>query len=395
MPTLFNPGKIGTLDLKNRFVRSATADCLASEDGKITNGYLKLYERLAKGGVGLIITGNYYVNSAGRHLPKIPVLDQDSVVKELKKVVEIAHQHGAKIAAQINHAGRQTDLRTVSEAIAPSPVLDSFSRIKPREMTEDEINTTIADFGAAARRVKGAGFDGVQIHAAHGYLISQFLSGHTNRRTDQWGGSAENRRRFLLEVYKEIRSQVGTEYPVLIKINCEDCIEKGVVLEEAVETCRQLDTAGINGIEISGGIGEQGLVSLRGDIPKDIAVRGRNIILRFIMGLLLNSYIKKSAFFEGYFSTQAAEVKRNVGVPVISVGGMRNPDKMEAMLDQGDADFISLSRPFIRQPNLVNLIEKDKSDPIRCDNCNRCTLEVIMHFNPLRCYSSEAPGKQA
>lgn len=389
MAVLFNPGKLGSLSLKNRFVRSATAECLFNDAGRVTENYLKVYKRLAKGGVGLIITGNYYVNDAGRHLPRMPVLEKNEILEDLKRVADTVHENDSKIVAQINHAGRQSDLRVVDRPIAPSAVLDMASRIKPRAMTEREIEETILAFGKSAQKIKEAGFDGVQIHAAHGYLINQFLSRRTNRRKDQWGGERVNRRRFLVEVYKQIRTHVGPDFPVLLKINGQDYIRNGTTIDETVGVCRHMDSLGIDGIEVSGGTGEQGLVSIRGDIPKDLMVRDRNIFERMAISLLLNYLRKKAVFKESYHLSQAAEVKKNVSVPVISVGGMRSVKSMEKILEQGEADFVSLSRPFIRQPNLVNLIEKGRPDPITCVNCNRCALEVVMHFNPLQCYYHE------
>ncbi len=391
MSILFDPVKIGRMEIKNRFVRSATADCLADDNGRTTEDYLKQFERLAKGDVGLIITGNYYVNAAGRHVIRTPVLDNDSIIEDLSKAVETARPYGARIVAQINHAGRQSDKRVVASPIAPSAVKDAVSRIKPRAMRPQEVDETITAFAEAARRVKEAGFDGVQIHSAHGYLINQFLSAHTNRRTDQWGGSPENRRRFLIEVYKAVRAMVGPDYPVLIKLSADDTVKNGVTLEDAVELCRELETLGLDAVEVSGGISEQGLSIMRGDIPRDIISRGRNIVERMVIRLMINSIRKNSLFKEEYYLPHAAAIKKRISIPVISVGGMRKVAKMERIVEQGQADLVSMARPFIRQPNLVKLFAENKTDVASCKSCNRCSLAVVMHFNPLRCYNSESP----
>ena len=393
MSPLFNPGKIGTMDLRNRFVRSATAECLATDDGRITDRYLHLYAQLAKGGVGLIIPGNYYVNAAGRHAARIPVLDRDEIIDDLKQVVETVHEQGAKIVAQLNHAGRQGDPNVIGDVpVCPSPVRDKLSRVKPREMTPKEIEETVADFGESARRAREAGFDGVQIHAAHGYLINQFLSGYTNRRTDQWGGSPEERMRFPMEIYRLIRSIVGPDYPVLIKLNGEDGIEGGVTIEETIEFCKRLEELGIDAIEVSGGIGEKGLLTTRGDIPRDVLARNRSLFERLMMRLFEKRLRETARFEETYNLHHASALKQNVNVPVIAVGGMRSRAAMEHALESGQADFISLCRPFVRQPALVRLMEKEGRDPISCKNCNRCTLEVVLHNNPLKCYNTDAQG---
>ena len=391
MSALFTSGAIGPMQLKNRFVRSATAECLAADAGGITEQYLRAYRNLAKGGVGLIIPGNFYINQQGRALPRIPVIDNDEVILDLKKVVDLAHEYDAKIVAQLNHGGRQCNPKILGMTpVGPSAVRDFLNNIKPRVMTENEIRQTIADFCEGARRAKEAGFDGVQIHAAHGYLVNQFLSAHTNRRTDQWGGSLDNRMRFLVEIYKKIRSAVGPDYPILIKINSDDYIKRGVTLDECVSVCRKLDELGIDAIEVSGGIAERGLSTIKGDIPMDLVMRNRNPLERVLIKLMEKSLRQWAHFEEGFFLPQAAEVKKHVRAKVIAVGGMRRRAMMENVINSGQADFISMCRPFIRQPNLVNQMQKGNGDIISCTSCNRCSLEIVAHYNPMRCYSADA-----
>ncbi len=392
MSALFEPGMIGAMRVKNRFVRSATAELLASDDGRVTDRYLKVYARLARGGVGLIITGNFYVNALGRDLPRIIVPDRDENIGDLEKVVEAVQGNGAKIVAQLNHCGRQANPQVIGTTpVCPSPVRDKFSRVKPREMTTGEIEGTIDAFGEAARRVKQAGFDGVQIHAAHGYLINQFLSGYTNRRKDRWGGSIENRTRFLMEVYARIRSEVGPGYPVLTKLNAEDFVPRGVTLEEATSVCRKLEENGIDAIEVSGGIKEKGLAITKGDIPRDLILKDLSLVERVLLRFMEKPMQESARFEEAYFLPYAAAIKRSVSIPILAVGGMRRRAVMENALKSGGADFISLCRPFIRQPNLVNRMEKDNGDPISCTSCNRCTLEMVVHHKPMKCYASGAP----
>jgi len=392
MSELFEPGSIGSMQLKNRLVRSATAECLATDDCRVTDRYLRAYSQLAKGGVGLIITGNYYVNAMGRSLARIIVIDKDEIIDDLRKVTEAVHEHGAKIVAQVNHGGRQCDPKVIcATPLAPSPVRDKLSRVKPREMSNDEIEETITAFGEAARRAKEAGFDGVQIHGAHGYLVNQFLSRYTNRRSDRWGGSLENRMRYLEEVYQAMRSAVGPDYPILIKINSEDYVKNGVTLEECITVCKKLDELGIDAIEVSGGILEKGLVYVKGDVPMDLVLRNRSVVERFLMRFIEKPMREGARFEEAYFLPQAAAIKKSVNVPIMVVGGMQRRATMEHALRSGQADFISICRPFIRQPNLVNRLEKGEEDPISCTNCNRCSIEIAVHYNPLKCYYSEAP----
>ncbi|MFC1885109.1 NADH:flavin oxidoreductase [Thermodesulfobacteriota bacterium] len=376
MTMLFTSTKIGSIELKNRFVRSATVECLASKDNRLTEEYYKVYKRLAKGGVGLIIPGNYFVNPIGRAADKVLVIDRDDVIDDLRKLTDIVHHNGAKIFGQINHCGRQGNPKLIGEQpISPSDV--QLTGIKPREMSVQEIEETIKAFGSAAGRIKEAGFDGVQINGAHGYLVNQFLSSYTNRREDRWGGSLENRMRFITRIYEEIRNEVGAEYPLLIKINCEDQVTGGVTLEESIAMSKKLEALGFNAIEVSGGVYEAGFATTKGDIPEEL------------IGFFPEHLQNTSAFTEAYFLPQAAEIKKNVSIPVIAVGGMRKRKTMEQAILNGHADMIALSRPFIRQPNLVNRMEKNPdADPISCVNCNLCTVEVTMKYKPLKCYYS-------
>jgi 2,4-dienoyl-CoA reductase-like NADH-dependent reductase (Old Yellow Enzyme family) len=384
---LFQPGNIGSMQLKNRLARSATAECLATDDCRLTDKYLLAYTRLAKGGVGLIITGNYYINAIGRALPRLFVLDNDDIIEDMRKVADTVHEHDARIVAQINHGGRQCDPKVIgANPISPSAVRDKFTRVKPTPMSETDIEETIAAFGDAARRVKDAGYDGVQIHGAHGYLVNQFLSGYTNRRTDQWGGPLENRMRFLIEVYQAMRSAVGPDFPLLIKINTDDFVKGGVTLDECVETCKKLDELGIDAIEVSGGILERGLIYVKGDVPMDLVTKGRNIVERGVVRLMEKSMRADAAFEDAYFLSNADAVKQAVKAPIITVGGMRKRSIMEEAIRSGKTDFVSICRPFIRQPNLVNQLERGDDDPITCTNCNRCSIEIAVHYNPMKCY---------
>ena len=392
MSLLFTPGTIGSMTLKNRFVRSATRELLVADNGRLMKPYMDLYSRLARGGVGLIIPGGYYVRADGLQAHRCIVPDNDEVIADLQTLVEVVHKHGAKIVAQLNHCGRQADPKVIGRTpLGPSLVRDKRTRVKPRRIKQGEIQEIIVAFGDAARRMREAGFDGVQIHSAHGYLVNQFLSAYTNRRNDKWGGSLENRMRFLVEIYKRVRSVTGTDYPILVKINGEDYVKKGVTIDETKRVCSTLDELGINAIEVSGGIGEVGLMTIRGDIPRDLLMRNRSFLERVILRLKEKSVRNSVRFKEAFFLPEAAAIKRTVKCPVIALGGIRARCTMEGGLENGHADFISMCRPFIRQPNLVNQMEKGDPDPISCTNCNRCTFEVLVHQNPLRCYNSDVP----
>ncbi len=357
MSILFEPSNIGTMEIKNRFVRSATAEGAADETGLIGGKLSNIYKQLADGGVGLIITGHAYVQPNGRCGVDQMGLYKDDLVSNLKKLSSKVHKTSpdCKIAVQIAHAGRQAARKSVSEPVAPSAVIDISTGITPREMTESEIEECINSFASAARRAKLAGFDAVQMHSAHGYLISSFNSPHTNRRTDKWGGNLENRMRFLMETYRRIRAEVGNDYPVLVKLNAVDFLDNGIQIDESVQIARALSEEGIDAIEISGGMYESG--------------RGQSAV---------RSRIRKLEQ-EAYFLPYAEEIKNAVEVPIILVGGIRSVSIMEKIISEGKADFISLCRPLIREPDLPDKIRdgKQKADCISCNGCMSSRIDVI------------------
>ncbi len=388
MSILFTPNKIGRLEIKNRFVSSATVECLTDSDNHLTEKYYKIYSRLAAGNVGLIIPGNFFISRDGRAVDKVMVIDNDSVIEELQKLTSIVHEHGAKIVAQLNHGGRQCPLELIGmQPLSASGIRDKLTGVKPVAMTESQIENTIQSFFTAAERAKKSGFDGVQIHAAHGYLVNQFLSAYTNRRKDKWGGSLENRLRFLIEIYKRVRLIVGIDYPVLVKLNSDDQIKNGLNLNECVVIAKRLEELGVDAIEVSGGIKESGFTITKGDIPKKELFEKLNLIKRLLFPLIESRLTKAAKFSEGYFIENAARVKQEVKIPIISVGGFRTKFFMEKILETNKADFISLSRPFIRHPNLVKQMEKHpEKEVITCVNCNKCTVEITVNYKPLRCY---------
>ncbi len=387
---LFEPAELGSMSLRNKFVRSATAEVMFDDRGRVTDKIARLYSRLGKGGVGLIITGNFFVSTDGRAIPKTPVLDDDVVIDDIGLLAKAAHEHGAKVVAQLNHGGRQCDPEVLGRTpVAPSAVRYNVTGVKPRAMTDAEIQDTIAAYGRAAQRAKAAGYDGVQIHGSHGYLVSQFLSPQTNRREDKWGGTRENRARFVLAVYDAIRAGVGDDYPVLIKLGVVDERDGWLPLEESLDVSDELAERGITAIEVSGGNNHRGLFSIRGDVPSDVVTRGRGAFERLAYRFFIQEPMRRvMRFEEGYFLSHAAAVKDRVGsrTKVIAVGGIRRRESMEQILESGQADFVSLSRPLIRQPSLIRKMERDPNAETSCVSCNRCIMEVGLHYQPLKCY---------
>jgi 2,4-dienoyl-CoA reductase-like NADH-dependent reductase (Old Yellow Enzyme family) len=260
MSSLFDASNIKGLNLKNRLVRSATHEAMADENGFPTDNLFKLYERLAKGGVGLIITGYTYVSRDGK-TDNMLGIDTDEHISKYRELVDHVHKNGAKIAMQINHCGRQTTKdMTGTQTLAPSAVKDNSFLDIPREMKEQDIENAIEAFAMASKRVKDGNFDAVQLHGAHGFLINQFLCPHTNRRKDKWGGIIENRMRFLKEIYQSCRDQVGNDYPIFIKISAYDNMKNGIKEEEGIIMAEMMADMGFDALEISCGIGEDGVL---------------------------------------------------------------------------------------------------------------------------------------
>lgn len=362
MSILFQPKRIGQLEVKNRFVRSATAEKAADGEGRPTKALARIYGDLAKGGVGLIIAGHAYVRADGRSHPGMTGIYADELIPSLRTLAEAAHEEGGKIAIQLNHAGRNVapELKTDEELVAPSAWEDRPGGRQARELEDAEVAELARAYGQAARRAKMAGFDAVQLHAAHGYLINQFLSPITNRRQDRWGGSLEGRMAFLLAVYREVREQVGDSYPVLVKLAGADSLERGLSLGETMEVAKRLEGVGIDALEISGGLGG---ASMRTDIlaPED----------------------------EAYFLPWIVKMREITQVPLVIVGGLRSRPVMERVLREGWADFISMSRPFIREPGLVERFQAGYRGAADCISCNRCSGRYGV---PIRCWVLHPEG---
>lgn len=358
------PRKIGNLEIKNKFVRSATYEALATEKGEITDNLIDFYKTLAEGGCGLIITSYCFIQENGRAQNKQIAVYNDSFIPGLRKIADIIREHGngAKTALQIVHAGRQS--HHVEQTVAPSAIIENFMGIMPREMTKDEIGKTIEAFSQAVRRSKEAGFDAVQLHGAHGYLISEFLSPYTNKRTDEYGGSIDNRIRFVKQIYKRSRALVGDDYPILIKMNCDDFLEGGITLEESKKITKLLSDIGFDAIEISSCMWET--VKRK---KKDIGWRPTFIPeSRMAIG---------SVNEPAYHLPYAREIKKGIDIPLILVGGINSIDLVEEILENGDADFVSFSRPLIREPDLPNRWMKGiGSALVECEYCNNCLLTL-------------------
>lgn len=348
---IFEPFTLKHVALKNRIVRSATYEKRADTDGFVTPSLISLYEELAAGGSGIIITGCALVHITGRMAPRMICLHNDNYVEKLTVLNDTIRRYGALSVIQLIHGGRQShpSLLGGHEPAAPSAVYDPSTRIMPRPMSGSEIWEAAEAFGAAARRAMQAGFDGVQIQAAHGYLLSQFLSPHTNRRDDYWGGDEARRFHFIEEVCTMVRDEIGYQGLLLVKMNGEDGIEGGLSTDECTRIACRLESLGVDAIEISGGMFES---------------RGFTIRRNF-----------RSTNREAYFRDACRRIKQAVRIPVMTVGGIRSKSAAEDIIVSGDADLVSFSRPLIREPDLPAKFREGK-EMADCISCNGC-----LHFN--------------
>jgi 2,4-dienoyl-CoA reductase-like NADH-dependent reductase (Old Yellow Enzyme family) len=338
---------------------------MADSVGHVTDKQIDLFSNLAAGGVGLIISGITYTHATGQIAIHQNSLADDDCIPGLARLTAAVHERGGKVAMQLFHGGRDRAefLKGKPEvAVGPSYIEnDPYWPEEYRAITEDEIWEVISSFGDAAARAKQAGFDAVQLHAAHAFLLSQFLSPYANRRDDDWGGSLENRLRIHREIYMAMRNNVGDGYPLLIKLGVEDGFAGGLEFGEGLEAAQMVAAQGWDALEISQG--------LRGKWYDGTEWRAG-----------INSIDK-----EGYFRKWAKEVKKMVDLPVIMVGGLRSPGVLEEVLERGEADMVSLCRPLIRQPGLINDWAAGQMGAARCQSCNKC-LEGLRNGHELQCW---------
>ncbi len=340
---VFETTAINGMELKNRFVRSATWEGMAGRGGICTSSLVDLMVRLVRGGVGLIISSHAYVSIEGQASPWQLGIHRDGMVPGLSRMVDAVHGVGGRIVLQLAHAGCRAPRKFAGDSVMGPSGSGAGGSVSFRGMTVGDIRMVVEAFGCGAIRAREAGFDGVQVHAAHGYLLSQFLSPYYNKRSDGYGGSIENRARILLEVFASIRRGVGGDYPVLVKLNSEDFLEGGMARGEMLRVVEMLEGVGIDAVELSGGTGDSGEL---GPVRKGVG--------------------------EVYFREAAREYRERVGVPLLLVGGIRSYGVVEELVLGGLVDYVSMSRPLIREPGLVERWRLGDMGDAACISCNLC-----------------------
>lgn len=368
---LFSSAKIGSLSLKNRIVMPAMATNFASETGGITQRMVDYYSERAKGGAGLIVVENANVDyPLGRNGATQLRLDQDRFIPGLSRLVEEIHEHGAKVAIQINHSGGSTDPGK-TEGLQPascSPVQCKPNGIIPRELTINEIQIIIEKFAQAVYRAKKAGADAVEIHGGHGYLIAQFMSTYNNQRADRYGGNLENRIRFPLEIIKRIRDTIDPNFPLIFRISAEEFIKNGRKPEETIEIVKRLEYQGIDALSIT--------VATAFNIAKQI---------------------EPITYSQGWRLHYASSIKEVVSIPVITTSVIREPDFANQVIEQGKADFVAIGRGLIADPQWPEKATRGKENEIcKCISCNDgCINNRAYKDLPICCAVNPAAGKES
>ena len=388
----FEESMISGITVKNRIIRSATHDGLANENGAPSDKLIAKYEHLAKNEIGCIITGYAAVSRNGvSPYPRMMKIYDDSVINKYKQLTDAVHRHNTPVILQIAHCGRQTSSKAIGmQKVAPSNVLHAFYPDKAKELTDDEIYGIINDFVSASVRAEKAGFDGVQLHGGHGYILHDFLSPYGNRRKDSWGGSLENRCRIVELIIKGIKEK--TKLPVWIKISAEDNRKGGMNISSSVEICKRLEKAGCDAIEVSCGTVQDGMNTMRSKLmPMDAVFKYREpcasfpaIINKIALPAanLINPLIKQPSPLENFNVENASIIKKSVSIPVIVVGGIHKLSDMEKIIADGKADFVSMCRPFICEPDLAKKLKNGQKEA-KCIMCNYCGL--VIEKEPTKC----------
>lgn len=390
---IFEPKTIGGIRLRNACIRSATHEGLADDQGRPTDRLAQKYRQLAKGGIGAIITGYAGIQQNGKSpFYHMLMIDRDEYVPAHAKLVQSVHEYGTPILLQIAHCGRETRSKITGQpTVAPSAIRSKeYNEDIPHALTEPEIMEIIDNFGKAIVRAQRAGFDGVQLHLAHGYLLAQFLSPHANRRTDGWGGNTENRFRIVRRILTQARAQVG-RFPIWVKLNAHDGQKNGMRVEEAIAVARLLEEARCSAIEVSCGGPEDGAYTARN--PKNPAEallayhfkwKHTPTLFRPIVRLAADLILPPARPLTKYNVPAAQAIKAEVSIPVIVVGGLHSLDDISDVLRQQQADAVALCRPLIIEPNLIDKFKEGRQAASRCLMCNFCG--VAQQVQSLQCY---------
>jgi len=410
--TIFEPLEFAHLKLKNRIIRSSMSGRFDNYDGSGTYARINWEEKFARGGVGAIISSFVPVTMRGSHVPNYATIDRDSRIPFWREVGKRVHQYDCKFILQLNHCGRQQDMRGVinaqRKALSATDKPDPLNAFPTEMMTTEQVKETVQRFVDGARRAHEAGLDGVELHGANGYLITQFLSSAINNRSDEYGGSLENRARFPLEIVRGIREQVSETWHLQIKLNAVDMnnalfpwLPKGNSIEDAIRVAQMMEQAGVDAIHVSSGSSFPHPQNPPGDLPLEALQKSLDTIIsegnrtfrtfllvrfwptRQVMKLLWNR--SRGQVVEGLNAGFSKEIKKHVSIPVICTGGFQNASAIRRFIDDGYCDAVAIARALIANDDLVKVFSRGEDLPPKpCTYCNKCLGNAIE--NPLGCY---------
>jgi len=370
----FAPARLGPVELRNRILKAATFEGMTG-DQTVSDRLIAFHRKMARGGVGLTTVAFCAVSPEGAGTPNELIL-RDEIVPGLRRLSEAVHAEGAAVSAQIGHAGAVAASAGL-RATAPSPIFSPLAMKRARATTASDIRRIIDDFAAGARRLREGGFDAVEIHLGHGYLPSAFLSPQLNRRTDDWGGSLENRARFAREIVKVVRETVGDRMAVLAKLNMTDGVPRGLWLDESVEVARMLESDGaLDALELTGGSSLQNPMYLfRGEAP--IHEMAASMPRAVALGLKLfgRFFFRSYPFEEGYFRSHARQFRAALDLPLVLLGGINRRETIDQAMAEG-FEFVALGRGLLRDPDLVKKMAEGETDASLCVHCNKCMATI-------------------
>jgi 2,4-dienoyl-CoA reductase-like NADH-dependent reductase (Old Yellow Enzyme family) len=383
---LFTEATLGPLKLRNRTIRAAAFEGMCPGNN-VSQDLIDYHASVAAGGIGMTTVAYASINRSGLSFPHQLWLRRE-IIPDLIQLTHAIHKEGALASIQIGHCGNMANKQVSGESpIAPTGGINLYGPTFPRTMSKDDIEQVIDDFREAIKIVAEGDFDAVEIHAGHGYLISQFISPYTNKRKDEYGGSFENRTRFMREVLTAVKETLPPHMALIVKMNSYDGFDKGITFEEGVETAKMIEQCGADAIVVSGGfVSKAPMYVLRGSMPvKIMAHYIADPIKKFFVSLMGDKLIKTIPFKEGYFMNDARKIQDAIKIPVILVGGMNSVQTIEKAFEKG-FEFIAIARALIRNPHFVNDLRNELVDKSACTICNYCIAKMYSgkaecHFN--------------
>jgi 2,4-dienoyl-CoA reductase-like NADH-dependent reductase (Old Yellow Enzyme family) len=384
--SLFSKASLGPVTLRNRSIRAAAFEGMCPGN-LVSDDLIRYHTDVATGGIGMTTVAYASVSRSGLSFPHQLLLTQ-AAIPGLKRLADAVHQGGAAAAIQIGHCGLMAKKSLSGACLAPTGGFNLYGPTWPETISTHGIDEIIRDFSKAVQMVKEAGFDAVEVHAGHGYLISQFLSPHTNKRKDRYGGSFENRSRFMIEAIRAVMATAAPSMAVVVKMNLRDGFRGGMELDESMAVAKLLESEGVHGLVLSGGfVSKAPMYVMRGSMPvKIMAHYMKNPWMKFGTRYFGSMLMKPEPFSEGYFLEDAIKIRAAVKLPLIYVGGVKSKETIDRVLNSG-FDFIQIARALIHDPGFINKIKSGEIVKSGCQSSNYCIAR--MYGDHMTCFQNE------